>query len=740
MDVWRAGITISGLLLMQALLLAGQDLDANITSRTRQPAAIADQISDSGERAAFLELYRKQAPKDLLETATRFLERYPRSAFLAQAYEIAAKSSFDIGDYEKGLDYAKDSIAFLPENPLLLVAVADVEARQKQNDRAIEDGLNALEYLDEFAHPISVSERDWPTVKRAQKSIALFAVGRAQLQKALEERSREGRQKLLVASLESLSEARELSPSDDEIEYARSMALISSGKISDGAAELARICKGPFADRALAALRDIYQAGVEPKASSFDQFLQRAQSMHIEQPQKSDRPVPTQQTRLSSYAGSETCQSCHADIYRNWSETGMATMLRPYRFENVTGDFERNNEFYTGSDTEYVHGQLTDQPEAAPQLFARMFISARRHYFRIRQTDGSWRTYPVDYTIGSKWQQAYATQLPNGQIHVFPIQYSMLKKRWINYWRSLDGPGTERSDPHSFERLNSATSYQEKCAICHTSQLRNSKGAGLESDGLEFREPGVGCEMCHGPSADHVVSMESGEVYGKPAAEPPIAFNRIESREFVAICAQCHMQSSLREHGPHGELNYSSSGKFYQQSPDVPFGEFTRKGFYKDGRFSQTTFIVEALERTKCFRFGKASCGTCHDPHGHDFQKNPTSLLYPDAPDRMCTGCHTQFESKAATESHSHHAIVSEGSRCISCHMPRIMDALTFSARTHQLDDIPNPAMTLRFGQVESPNACLLCHKDKSAQWVADQIRTWKATKPPMITTALTAK
>ena len=58
--------------------------------------------------------------------------------------------------------------------------------------------------------------------------------------------------------------------------------------------------------------------------------------------------------------------------------------------------------------------------------------------------------------------------------------------------------------------------------------------------------------------------------------------------------------------------------------------------------------------------------------------------------------------------------------------MPRIMDALLFEARTHQIDDIPNAEMTLRFGQQESPNACLLCHRDKDAHWVEQQLPAWK--------------
>jgi len=58
--------------------------------------------------------------------------------------------------------------------------------------------------------------------------------------------------------------------------------------------------------------------------------------------------------------------------------------------------------------------------------------------------------------------------------------------------------------------------------------------------------------------------------------------------------------------------------------------------------------------------------------------------------------------------------------------MPRIMDAVLFRARTHQIDDIPNPEMTERFGQSESPNACLLCHSEKNAAWVKLELQAWK--------------
>jgi hypothetical protein len=54
--------------------------------------------------------------------------------------------------------------------------------------------------------------------------------------------------------------------------------------------------------------------------------------------------------------------------------------------------------------------------------------------------------------------------------------------------------------------------------------------------------------------------------------------------------------------------------------------------------------------------------------------------------------------------------------------MPRIMDAVLFRARYHQIDDIPDAGMTERFGESESPNACLACHRDRDTGWLRRQM------------------
>jgi predicted CXXCH cytochrome family protein len=716
---------LTGALLAANVHLAAQDIDSIVTSASRSSATIADGIKDPVERSAFINIAKTTDPQKLLALTRSFLNRFPQSAFLAPVADEAARASFDLGDMQSGLDYARFSLSVLPENPLLLVAVADVQAALHENEAAIASARDALDYLDRFDRPLTVSARDWPDFKKKQQATAWFVTGRALVNEALQDPASETRKPLLNQAISALNHARTLKPNDMEIVYLLGVAHLSAHDSSQAALAFAAVYRQntELAAKAREQLSSIYQAA--KPAQSFDEFagnLEKQASLSPSPPAETH----TSATRQPGYAGSETCSRCHVDIYRQWSQSGMAKMLRPYSPQNVIGDFEKKNQFFIGDDALYRDGKLEIPPHDNRALFARMVMRGGRHYFDIKESDGRWHSYPVDYTIGSKWQQAYATKLPNGQIHVFPIQYSAVAKQWLNYWKIIDSPGSERANPENWEKLDGSTSYQLNCAVCHTSQLRNTVGGGMAMDHVVFREPGIGCEMCHGPSANHVEAMTTGKFYAKQPLDPPVDFHRITNREFVTICAQCHMQSNVHQGNALGELNYSSKGTFFLKNAALPFGEFTRGAFFRDGRFTQATFMVEALERSQCFRKGQASCGTCHNPHGHDESSNPTSLKFKDEPDRMCTGCHTQFQDKTQAAAHSHHSIDSEGSRCVSCHMPRIVDGMLQRVRSHQIDDIPNAEMTMRFGQEESPNACLLCHSDKNPEWVQGQLRSWK--------------
>jgi predicted CXXCH cytochrome family protein len=167
---------------------------------------------------------------------------------------------------------------------------------------------------------------------------------------------------------------------------------------------------------------------------------------------------------------------------------------------------------------------------------------------------------------------------------------------------------------------------------------------------------------------------------------------------------------------PSGEVNFGVRGPWYRVYPTHLVSSFPRRALYRDGRFRATTFISEAFARSRCFQNGQATCASCHDPHPPDAATNPTSLKFAADDDRMCLQCHTSLE--AAPERHTRHRAGTAASRCVACHMPRIAEALLFKARSHQIDDIPDAGMTARFGEDDSPNACLACHGDRGLDWL----------------------
>jgi predicted CXXCH cytochrome family protein len=696
--IQRCSSSMGPVLLLTALLMVcgvrAQDIDNVVSPNGRKPLTFLNEIENESERAAFLRLYSERKPARRRMLAEAFITTYPQSWLLAPVYEIAAKSSIDLDEFSDALRFARESLRLLPENPLLLVPVANLLVQQKAFAEAADRATEALEYLERFGRPASIAEREWPGLQAALRASGHFVLGTVAAAEGLGSGGALRTAKLAEAEAQ-LLQARELNQRDPEVAYLLGLVELSRGNPREGAVQFAWASRqpGPLQQKSLEQWNALKSRGITV-----------AESGERRRPATPAEAV----ARPVKYSGSGSCRRCHSSQHAAWQHTGMARMFRAYRPENVIGNFER---------------QVFDGPNGT--LLARMETDGTRRFFSIRRPDGVWQRYPVDYTIGSKWQQAYATRTADGQIQVFPLQYNLLEKMWLNYWKRIDPPQSARANPDGFHNLSQATNYQINCAPCHTSQLGGPGKSTLMPQDLSFLEPGVNCEMCHGPSAHHVTAMSTGKAFEtKDPVVSPVDFRRLDHRAYVKICAQCHMQSAMRELGPAGEYNYSSSGaSFMPVYLSRPYVEFSRRAFYKDGRFRETTFIVEALMRSACYRRGQISCGSCHDPHPADAASNPVSLKFRDQPDQMCVQCHARVG--ASGRKHTHHAPESEGSRCVSCHMPRIMNSLLFKARTHQVDDIPHADMTERFGQEDSPCSCLLCHRDKDSAWLKAQLRAW---------------
>jgi predicted CXXCH cytochrome family protein len=684
------GKAIPLVLLLGSFLARAQEIEIAGGPNARiRAVSLFDEIQDAKERTAFRELWQTLEPAKQKAQASAFIAKYPHSVLLKEAYEIAARASVALGDDAGGLEWARLSLRLMPENPFLQVMVADVAARHGQYERATRAAREALNDLAPAEAPAAIAPGSWPGIRDELRETADFALGRAA---GAAGRNREAERWLL--------EALRLRPDDYEAIYALGLIRLNT-RDDDGAAscfaEVMKQSPGPLADAAAGQLRHIYERESQG-AQTFEAFA-TSKIWRVPAP---PTHAESRAASLGRYAGSAACRDCHANQYERWRQTGMAKMFRSYQPDFVIGDFS-----------------------GVPLLErkARAVREGDQRYIEIRDGDtGKWARYRVDAVIGSKWQQAYATKLASGDLLVLPVQYSRVRAEWVNYWRIVDGENSPRADLDHFHGLPYGASYQRDCAPCHTSQLRYTDG-----EKVSFLEGGVDCEMCHGPSLAHVKSMHGG-VTTEPrlaATEPPVDFGKLSPEQSVAICAQCHMQSAIHEPQSGGAVNYAESGGlFYRQFGTHLLSDFTRKAFYGDGRFRATTFIGEALVRSRCFREGGATCASCHDPHPENPSSNPKSLKYGDDSDQMCLQCHA---SKGVdVERHTLHAAATEASRCVSCHMPRNMDALLFRVRSHQIDEIPDAAMTVRFGESASPNACLDCHRDRDTRWLGTALAGWQ--------------
>ncbi len=121
---------------------------------------------------------------------------------------------------------------------------------------------------------------------------------------------------------------------------------------------------------------------------------------------------------------------------------------------------------------------------------------------------GTWDKAPfpardVLLVVGTKSMVAYV----DASWTVQPYEYRLGKGTW------KERPNWAGSD------------YRRRCAPCHVTGANPWAG--------EFKEPGVGCEACHGPGAAHAAS-------GDPAAIT--VPGRADGRDAVQTCRRCHNQ------------------------------------------------------------------------------------------------------------------------------------------------------------------------------------------------------
>ena len=334
-------------------------------------------------------------------------------------------------------------------------------------------------------------------------------------------------------------------------------------------------------------------------------------------PAMSSGPLPRTTWRgdkNARYAGPQACVKCHREEAQTQHATAMGRALEPV----ATSEILRDNQKLTFKSGPYTY-QITRRGEQS-----------------IYSVTNGKETFsePILYSFG---------QGKAGQTYVFQHNGSFYESR-VSFFKEIKGLDwtigyTREAPPTLDEAAGRAISSDEarNCFACHSTAA--VAGAQLQLDRLI---PGVTCEACHGPGADHVAAMEAKDFKNKRIFNPGHMNPDDLAQEF---CGSCHR--SAEQVAANSTLRGINSVRFQ------PYRIFTSR--------DHDPFDA------------RLSCTACHNPH-----ENPKhEVAFYDA---KCLACHRSGESLKSAQVAKAEAEAGREARpcpvsqqsCVTCHMPKV--------------------------------------------------------------------
>ncbi|HSW44405.1 MAG TPA: tetratricopeptide repeat protein [Phycisphaerae bacterium] len=387
----------------------------------------------------------------------------------------------------------------------------------------------------------------------------------------------------------------------------------------------------------------------------------------------------------AAIAGSSSCRDCHATFYELWSTSFHGLAMQPY-----TPLLAR------------THLQPQREEIAVGQHRYLAEIEGPAGLVRERGPEGEKR-YPIVHVMGGKNVYYFLTPLDRGRLQVLPVAYDVRRREWYDTAASAMRHFSDVRD-QPLDWRDPLYTFNTSCYGCHVSQLAKNYNLATDTYHTTWAEPGINCETCHGPAAEHVRVFNEA-----PPGHPPEELHLISTKTLTAdqrnaLCAPCHAKMSpITDSFMPGERYFDHYDLTGLENPD----------FYPDGRDLGENYTYTSWLRSPCLKNEKFDCLHCHTSSGRYRFKSEN-------PNGACLPCHQERVENATA--HTHHKADSPGSLCISCHMP--MTEFARILRSDHSMHPPTPAATLAF---KSPNACNICHTDKDAAWADEHVRQWHA-------------
>jgi hypothetical protein len=492
----------------------------------------------------------------------------------------------------------------------------------------------------------------------------------------------------------------------------------------------------------------------------------------LSDPQPAEHAVANRPNQVveSEYTSSNSCRACHPAQYATWHASYHRTMTQVASPETVVADFN-------GVTVVHVHGRpmmlerrgrefwaTFDDPDAANSGATIATRSGAGGADRTGGAEGPSApaerpriTRQVVMITGSHHQQIYwyATGR-NRLLGQLPGAYLIAEKRWIPRRSAVLHPPGETF-------FSETGHWNSTCIACHTTNGKPAFDTPFGSQPIDTQvvdskvtEFGIACEACHGPSTGHAAANRSPirryatHLAGKgdPTTVLP---TRLDPQRSSQVCGQCH--GVWEFYDGTGERQANSAGLPYRpgdeltktrflaqptRNLDSPTMQallgvdpgFVRDSFWPDGMVRVSGREYNGLIESPCFKDARdpqrtLSCFSCHSLHQPAGDTRAVKEWANDqlAPgmdgNQACVQCHQDLSRDVTA--HSKHKPDSEGSSCYNCHMPFTSYGLLKTIRSHQISS-PSVASTRDTGR---PNACNLCHLDKTLAWSGEYLTQW---------------
>ncbi len=377
------------------------------------------------------------------------------------------------------------------------------------------------------------------------------------------------------------------------------------------------------------------------------------------------------------------CGACHEKEFREWAGSDHAWAFRKLDAQWDAEAFHHNRL--------QAHGSLL-----------RFTTDAEGRKVHDTAAGADWR---IQWATGRTPLVQYLAPAKDGGFHTLSAAWDVNRKEWFDVF------GSEVRKPGDWGHWTGrGMNWNTQCAWCHMSDFHKNYDHQTDRYASVWKEPGVTCIQCHGPLLD------------KPEAKTGCLIatgKKLTATQMHDNCATCHARRDEFDHD--FKVGNKFDDQFHLVLPVQP-GVFWPNGMQRDEDYCETGLRLS--------RMGKAgvSCLDCHDPH-------TGKLKLTQEDNALCLRCHGAGEAvngvKAPVINMKEHTPCPQGgmgARCVECHMPESPYMARDPRRDHSFNS-PDPQLSVELG---IPNACIMCHKDKSHEWAAAAVKKYYGPEPKM--------